>query len=201
MPHLFFDIRSNVEYNIDKLKSLGTPIARIKMVDYTPSYIWHVGRKWYLLQICGLMLVCTLVRKVKLWYRGPGPSGTVLPNAVVVQFEHLNEEVVPFLDAFPRSVAIPFAEHEWRHNSDVYNRKQYPLMLSSAYTIHKSQSKTLDKVVIDLGTTEKCSGMTLVWTILCSKTTTSFTSTILLWTFEKRNKAKQLQALPRYRYI
>ena len=30
MPHLFFDIRSSVEYNIDKLKSLGTPIARIK---------------------------------------------------------------------------------------------------------------------------------------------------------------------------
>ena len=35
-------------------------------------------------------------------------------------------------------------------------------MLSSAYTIHKSQGKTLDKVVIDLGTTKKCSGMTLV---------------------------------------
>ena len=35
-------------------------------------------------------------------------------------------------------------------------------MLSRAYIIHKSQGKTLDKVVIDLGTTEKCSGMTLV---------------------------------------
>ena len=35
-------------------------------------------------------------------------------------------------------------------------------MLSWAYTIHKSQDKTLDKVIIDLGTTEKCSGMTLV---------------------------------------
>ena len=75
---------------------------------------------------------------------------------------NIYEEVVPFLDGFPRSVAIPFAEHEWRHNSDVYNRKQFPLMLSWAYTIHKSQGKTLDKVVIDLGTTEKYSGMTLV---------------------------------------
>ena len=29
-PHLLLDIRSGVEYNIDKLKSLGTPIVRIK---------------------------------------------------------------------------------------------------------------------------------------------------------------------------
>ena len=29
VPHLFFDIRSSVENNMDKLKSLGTPIARI----------------------------------------------------------------------------------------------------------------------------------------------------------------------------
>eukprot|EP00815_Leptocylindrus_aporus_P008852 CAMPEP_0116062010 /NCGR_PEP_ID=MMETSP0322-20121206/7447_1 /TAXON_ID=163516 /ORGANISM="Leptocylindrus danicus var. apora, Strain B651" /LENGTH=50 /DNA_ID=CAMNT_0003547121 /DNA_START=141 /DNA_END=290 /DNA_ORIENTATION=+ len=50
-----------------------------------------------------------MVRKVK-WgissiiSGGPGPSDTVLPNAIVVQLEHFNEEVVPFLDAFPRSV-------------------------------------------------------------------------------------------------
>ena len=35
-------------------------------------------------------------------------------------------------------------------------------MLSWACTIHKSQGKALDKEVIDLGTTERCSGMTLV---------------------------------------
>ena len=93
---------------------------------------------------------------------GPGPSDKVFTNSFVLQFEHLNIEVVPFLDAFPRSVAIPFAEHEWRHNIDVYNRKQFPLMMSWVYTIHKPQGKTLDKVVIDLGRTEKCSGMTLV---------------------------------------
>ena len=36
------------------------------------------------------------------------------------------------------------------------------IIVSWAYTIHKSQGKALDEVVIDLGTTEKCSGMTLV---------------------------------------
>ena len=35
-------------------------------------------------------------------------------------------------------------------------------MLSWTYAMHKSQDKTLDKVLIDLGTTEKCSGMTLL---------------------------------------
>ena len=41
-------------------------------------------------------------------------------------------------------------------------QKKFSLMLFWAYARRKSQGKTLDKVVNDLGTTEKCSGMTLV---------------------------------------
>ena len=126
---------------------------------------------------------------------GPGPSGTVLLNAVVVQFENLNEEIVPFLDAFSRSVAIPVAEHEWVDNSEVYNRKKFPLMLSWAYTIHKSQGKTLDKAIIDLGTTEKCSEMTLVALSRVRKIRHLLLRLFSYERLKKINKAKQLQSI------
>ena len=41
-------------------------------------------------------------------------------------------------------------------------RTQFPLMLSWAITIHKPQGRTLELAVIDLGTIEKCCGMSLV---------------------------------------
>ncbi len=44
-------------------------------------------------------------------------------------------------------------------------------MLSWAYIIHKSQGKTLDKVVIDLGTTEKMQWNDLGGPVSCLKTT------------------------------
>ena len=37
-------------------------------------------------------------------------------------------------------------------------RTQYPLRLAYASTIHKSQGQTMEKIVIDLGDTEKSLG-------------------------------------------
>ena len=51
---------------------------------------------------------------------------------------------------------------EWKQNCKTLVRMQFPLMLSWAITIHKSQGRTLELSVIDFGTSEKCCGMSLV---------------------------------------
>jgi len=85
------------------------------------------------------------------------------PKAMVVEFSHLHESVPPFLFHKPKTAAIPPINAEWMNaNGDTMIQKQFPLMLTWAFTIHKSQGKTLDRAVIDLGKAGKCTGMTLV---------------------------------------
>lgn len=94
-----------------------------------------------------------------------GPRDGNLPEAVVVQFDDLSNDVDSFLSDMPCSVAFPVQTVEWKNPSKLnqdFICKQFPLVLSWAFTIHKSQCKTLHRVVIDLGKSEKCCGMTLV---------------------------------------
>ena len=94
-----------------------------------------------------------------------GPRSGALPEAVVVQFRELHSGVQPFLQDVPRTVAISPFTVEWmcpNGGREPFIRTQIPLVLAWAFTIHKSQGKTLDHAVIDLGKSEKCCGMTLV---------------------------------------
>ena len=51
---------------------------------------------------------------------------------------------------------------EWKQNGKPLIWTQFSLMLSRAITIHKSQGRTLELAVIDLGNSENCCGMSLV---------------------------------------
>ena len=51
---------------------------------------------------------------------------------------------------------------EWKHNGKTLIWTHFPLVLSWAITIHKSQGRTLELAVIDLGISEKLCGMSLV---------------------------------------
>ena len=123
-----------------------------------------------------------------------------MPEAVVVQFNQLSEELDPFLADVPRSVAIPLKTAEWYNPSKVektFIRKQFPLVLSWAFTIHKSQGKTLDQVVIDLGKSEKCSGMTLVALSRVRRLNDLLLKPFSLERLKKTNNSNQLPIIQR----
>ena len=122
-----------------------------------------------------------------------GPRNGGVPEAVVVQFRSLAaDDHQPFLDEYPRSVAIPMKKFEWKHNGNTLIREQFPLMLSWAITIHKSQGGTLDLAVIDLGTSEECCCMSLVAISRVKELNNILLQPFSYERLRKINKSKQL---------
>ena len=79
-----------------------------------------------------------------------------LPIAVIVKFDNY---VGPSISEVP--AAVPIVPVSISVNS-VHERKQLPLRLSWAMTIHKCQGLTLPKAWIDLGKSERTLGMSYV---------------------------------------
>ena len=88
----------------------------------------------------------------------PGSNHPQLPAYVVVEFD--NYIGLPWDQSNPKHIPIPPVQR--------YNRKQVPLKMAWALTIHKSQGLTLTRSTIDIGNTE-CQG--LAFTTM-SRTTT-----------------------------
>ena len=95
-----------------------------------------------------------------------------------------------FLPGVPNTVAIPTVQYEWLGNRKNLILRNSPFILFWAYIIHKYQGKTLDIAIIDLGTSEKCSGMKLVALSCVSKLSNLKIHTIPLWIFQKVNRSK-----------
>ena len=72
-----------------------------------------------------------------------GPQSQTFPEAVVVQLNQLETDMPAFLEDYPGSVAIPTITYEWEKPSGdgVFTRTKFPLNLSWAFTIHRSQGK------------------------------------------------------------
>ena len=69
--------------------------------------------------MCGLKWVLIMVpgKKCEFMYKdSSGPRSGALPEAVVVQFLSLDENVVAFLPVFPNTVAILTIQSEWLDN-------------------------------------------------------------------------------------
>ena len=73
-------------------------------------------------------------------------------RGVVTGFKTVGDTVQPIVQ-FMNGMEIPIEPHEWE--VDGYKgimRKQLPLLLAWACTIHKAQGSTLDSALIDIGT-------------------------------------------------
>ena len=164
--------------NYESLQSLNVPIAQVNARHSTPAAakiasddMGGLEPKLFLAKGARVMLTRNLWTDKGLCN---GSMGTVLdivykqgdtppalPIAVVVQFDDTYTGP-SFSSEKPRIVPIiPQTNESYLHGSS-HERQQLPLRLSWAITIHKSQGLTLDKAWVDIGKSEKFTGLTYV---------------------------------------
>ncbi len=155
---LFYTKESVAEYNFNKLKTLGTPTARINAVHSSAvaasaksddagglyPVVLHAPQ-------ARVMLAANLWQEVGngaggivhqiLYHEGHAPLS--LPTAILVDFT--NYCGPRFLNNRHNCVPIPPMLSEWMSAGKHLSHQQLPLQLRYAMTIHKSQWPTLDK--------------------------------------------------------
>ena len=175
---LFFHNEQVAHYNFNKLAQLQQPIARINGRHSTPyaaklpaDDMMSLEPSIFLCKDAHIMLTINLWTTTGLCNGATGKVIDIiykdkmqppdLPVAVLVQFDgytgplylpQLYENCVP-ISPFTATLDIAGTRHE---------RQQLPIRLSWAITIHKSQGLTLELAWIDIGKSERVSGITYV---------------------------------------
>lgn len=80
-----------------------------------------------------------------------------LPLAVIVEFDKYTGPPIA-----GRSVPILPVSASWKNGPVECSRRQLPLSLAYALTVHKSQGLTIDRAVVDIGISESSPGLTYV---------------------------------------
>ena len=173
---LFFNNDSVAAYNNSKLESLNQPVACIN-ARHSTTYAKQLNSddmsglepQIFLAKGAYVMLTSNLWPSVGLVNGACGEiihiiyssdsSPPDLPIAVIVKFE---DYMGPSISSACSAVPIIPITASLDLNAVVHERQQVPLRLSWAMTIHKSQGLTLEKAWIELGKTEKISGLSYV---------------------------------------
>ena len=103
-------------------------------------------------------------------------------NSDAVEMPHLPSHHFPIL---PDSTEIKF-EHGVSHKRCTIRRKQVPIELGFAMTVHKAQGQTMSKVIVDLA---GCSGTEPPY-VMASRAT-SLEGLLILRSFERKHITKR----------
>jgi len=101
----------------------------------------------------------------RIWFNQNSDPRRDLPSVVFVDFNPGytgpdNPGTWEGID--PQWVPIVPSTSEWERNGVTCSRKQFPLVLAWAITIHKSQGLSLDRAVIDIGSSDFSPGLSFV---------------------------------------
>ena len=174
---LYFDKLSVAKYNFEKLKNLGSKIARISALhsgqnakNATSDDAGGLDVVIFLADGAAVMLTSNLWQEVGLCNGATGVVEDLLfhpdrpppcqPIAALVHFTNYTGPA--FLTTNPKTVPIPPHLFEWESDGQRLSRQQLPLRLRYPITIHKSLGQTLPQVVLDLGKAEKAAGSSFV---------------------------------------
>ena len=85
-----------------------------------------------------------------------------MPKAIIVEFpEYTGDCLIPEYPDRKLIPIVPFEAH-WVERGESRSRLNFPIRLSWAMTIHKSQGLTMDAAVIDIGKQDIGTGSTYV---------------------------------------
>ena len=186
LVHLWYCKKPVREYNLEKIKSKSTPVARINAVhpnedkeSAAASVDDAGGLECQALLCVGARVMLTnncwqdaylnngsLGTVIDIVY-SPGTSPPELPKCVIVQFDkYLGPS---FLPDKPRCVAVCPKTRKWESQSTIgtanvktLSRTQLPLMLAYALTIYKSQGQEFDHLFVHPGEQEYQAGALFV---------------------------------------
>lgn len=132
--------QDKLELNIDKNKKTSSLDSFTEENDdKTFANIFPVSKYLYLKKGCRVMLLINLDIKLGLVNGSVGTVLSMTTDSVKVNF---NNGII--LD-------IPPHIFEYEDYDVILTRRQFPLTLSYAISIHKSQGSTIDKMIVDLG--------------------------------------------------
>ena len=158
--------------NEECLRKLNKLVLNIMAHD-SPTYIGNIDEKTGLLSDLNIAIGCKIMLTNNTWVEvglANGSLGTVgviifdedvkppnPPRYILIQFDNYNGPCVNG-NLFP----ISAINRNCEINGRMVTRKQFPLKVAYAITIHKAQGLTLRKAKIDIGLKEFASGLSYV---------------------------------------